>query len=117
MEAKAAAESPNALARTWQKALDMIPGKNMLEKEGALGVGGTAAYMAGSAGLPIAIPAGAGLGAYGLYKGVTSPFMQNLVGQGLTKGGKALGQNITKEDFARFLRDNQDRLGAAQKGQ
>ena len=117
LEAKAAAESPNALARTWQKALDMIPGKNMLEKEGALGVGGTAAYMAGSAGLPIAIPAGAGLGAYGLYKGVTSPFMQNLVGQGLTKGGKALGQNITKEDFARFLRDNQDRLGAAQKGQ
>lgn len=92
LEIKAAGEGKNSISRTWQKAMNLIPGKNLLEKEGALGVGGGAMLLGSHFGVPMALPAAAGAGAYGLYKGATSPIVKKALGSVLSKTGQVIGK-------------------------
>lgn len=92
IEIKAAKEGKNSLSRAWKKAMDLVPGKNLLEKEGALGVGGGALALGSHFGVPLVIPAAVGGTGYGLYKAATSPTAKKILGSVLSKTGQAIGK-------------------------
>ena len=92
LEIKAAGEGKNSLSRAWQKAMALVPGKNLLEKEGALGVAGGGALLASHLGVPLAAPAAVGGLGYGAYKAATSPTAKKILGSAMSKTGQMIGK-------------------------